>query len=46
MIDRGPSVSLIIFTHLLSLLLDLLGLLLIHFGDFVSRVTKRMQDFV
>jgi hypothetical protein len=30
----------------LALLLDFLGLLLIHFGHLVSRVTKRMQNFV
>ena len=38
--------ALIVLTHVLPPLLDLLGLLLIHPGDFVSGVTKRMQDFI
>ena len=42
----GAQHRLIVLAHVLSPLLDFLGLVLIHFGDFVSRVTKRMQDFV
>jgi hypothetical protein len=30
----------------LSPSLDLLGLLLIHPGDFISGITERMQDFI
>jgi hypothetical protein len=30
----------------LSASLDLLGLFLIHPGDFISGITKRMQDFI
>jgi hypothetical protein len=44
---RGRSSNaLIVLAHVLSLSLDLLGLLLIHPGDFISGVTKRMQDFI
>jgi hypothetical protein len=44
---RGrASNALIVLAHVLSLSLDLLGLLLIHPGDFVSGVTKCMQDFI
>jgi hypothetical protein len=37
---------LIVLTHVLSPFLDLLRLLLIHPSDFVSGVTKCMQDFI
>jgi hypothetical protein len=37
--------ALIVLAHVLSPSLDLLGLLLIHSRDFISGVTKRMQDF-
>jgi hypothetical protein len=38
--------ALIVLAHVLSPSLDLLGLLLIHSRDFISGVTKRMQDFI
>jgi hypothetical protein len=38
--------SLIVLAHVLSPSLNLLGLLLIHSRNFISGVTKRMQDFI
>ena len=38
--------SLIVLPHVLSPSLDLLGLLFIHPSDFVSGVTKCVQDFI
>jgi hypothetical protein len=38
--------ALIVLAHVLSPSLDLFGFLLIHPGDFISGVTKRMQDFI
>jgi hypothetical protein len=38
--------ALIVFAHVLTPSLDLLGLLLIHSGDFISGVAKRIQDFI
>ena len=38
--------TLIVLPHVMSPSLDLLRLLLIHSGDFISGVTKRMQDFI
>ena len=45
-IRRRGSHALVILAHVLSLSLDLLGLLLIHPGDFIAGVAKRVQDFI
>jgi hypothetical protein len=42
---RGIRI-LIVLAHVLAAFVDLLGLLLIHPGDFVSGITKRMQNFI
>ena len=46
MASRWRPSQLIVLAHLLSLTLDLLGLFLVHPGDFVSGVAERMQYLI